>query len=50
MEEVISYIQGTGIQKIYTGHCTGNVAYAILKEGLGDMLSKLETGKEFEVE
>ncbi len=37
-------IRETGVGKVYTGHCTGNVAYEILREELGEMAHQLETG------
>ncbi|MBR5509681.1 MAG: MBL fold metallo-hydrolase [Lachnospiraceae bacterium] len=39
-------IRQTGIQKIYTGHCTGQPAYDILKEQLGEQAEQLKTGME----
>ena len=36
----------TGIEKIYTGHCTGERAYEILHEELGDCVQQLKTGLE----
>jgi len=33
----------------YTGHCTGDAAYAFLKERMGDRLQALSTGAYFEV-
>ena len=39
-------IRATGIEKIYTGHCTGGPAYDILKEELGDQAEQLYTGME----
>lgn len=42
-------IRGTGIEKIYTGHCTGEEAYKILKEELGDKAEQLYTGKIIEI-
>lgn len=39
-------IRSTGIQKIYTGHCTGEAAYTILKEELGSQAEQLYTGME----
>lgn len=36
----------TGIEYVCTGHCTGNRAYRILKEELGDVLQQLKVGLE----
>lgn len=33
-----------GVERIYTGHCTGQAAFALLKERLGDGLQALTTG------
>lgn len=37
-------IKATGIEKVVTGHCTGEVAYKILEEELGDCLEQIYTG------
>ena len=37
-------IRQTGIEKIYTGHCTGEKAFAILREELGDIAGQLTVG------
>lgn len=37
-------IRATGIERVYTGHCTGDKAYGILKEELGDQVEQLSTG------
>lgn len=37
-------IKETGIEKIYTGHCTGQRAFDILKEELGEKAEQLKTG------
>ena len=42
-------IKKTGIQKIYTGHCTGERAFDILKEELGDCAEQIYTGMEKEL-
>lgn len=42
-------IKATGIKKVVTGHCTGEVAYKILEEELGDCLEQIYTGLVIEV-
>ena len=42
--EVADKIKKTGIKKIYTGHCTGDRPYNILKEQLGNKVEHLESG------
>lgn len=42
-------IRDTGIQKVYTGHCTGQEAFTILKEELGDQVQQLYTGLEIRI-
>ena len=37
-------IKETGIKYIYTGHCTGQRSYEILKEELGDIVHQLKAG------
>lgn len=37
-------IQHTGIAAVYTGHCTGEKAYGILKEELGSLVHQFHTG------
>ena len=41
-------IKETGIEEIYTGHCTGKKAFAILKEELGTAAHQLHVGLEME--
>ena len=43
-------IEQTGIECIYTGHCTGDKAFAILKNCLGEKAQELFAGMEIEVE
>jgi len=42
-------VRETGIEKIYTGHCTGKRAMELLKEELGDRVEALYTGLEIEI-
>lgn len=42
-------IRRTGIERIYTGHCTGEPAFRILKEELKDQACQLYTGMEIEI-
>lgn len=37
-------IKETGIQHVYTGHCTGKRAYDILTDELGDVMHQLKVG------
>ena len=37
-------IKDTGVREIYTGHCTGDKAYRVLKEELGGMAHQLSVG------
>lgn len=39
-------VKKLSIEKIYTGHCTGDKAFAILKRELGDCLVQLKVGLE----
>ena len=38
------------VQKIYTGHCTGDRAFKILREVLGDRAEQMFTGMTVEIE
>lgn len=42
-------LKETGVKNIYTGHCTGEKAYDILKEELGSLVTYLGTGEVFEL-
>ena len=42
--ELARSIRATGIQQVYTGHCTGDRAYAVLSDELGDMIHQLSCG------
>ncbi len=41
-------IRSTGIEKIYTGHCTGDKAFEILRQELGEKAHQLSVGLEIE--
>jgi len=41
-------LRKAGVQKIITGHCTGEAAFAILKDELGDAVEALYCGKTME--
>lgn len=43
-------IKDTGIESIYTGHCTGDEAFAILKKELGEMAHELFVGMEINID
>ena len=44
VRELARDIRDTGVKEIYTGHCTGDRAYQVLKEELGDMVHQLRVG------
>lgn len=44
VKELAQRIRDTGIEKVYTGHCTGKAGYQVLKDELGEMVQQLETG------
>lgn len=42
-------IKETGITRVITGHCTGDEAFTILKEELGEIIEQMYTGMEIEL-
>ena len=42
-------LRKTGVQRVLTGHCTGERAFVVLKEELDDIVEQLYTGMEIEV-
>ncbi len=48
-DEMAAAFKAEGYKKIYTGHCTGAPGYALMKEKLGPMLSRLTSGMVFEL-
>lgn len=44
IRELAGMLQSTGVEQVYTGHCTGKTAYGILKEELGDVVRQFHTG------
>ena len=44
---VAEKIKALGIEKVITGHCTGERAYQLLKEQLGNVVEQIYTGLEF---
>lgn len=49
VEDLADRIKDLGVEKIITGHCTGEEAYGILKEKLGERIEQLYTGMELEI-
>lgn len=45
IKELCTYINNSSLSYVYSGHCTGRVAYQKLKEHLQDTLHLLTTGK-----
>ena len=48
IRELAKLIQETGIERIYTGHCSKERGYRILREELGDMAGQFYVGMELE--
>ena len=46
---VAEYLKSKEIQYLYTGHCTGEAAFQILKKYGGDMVQDLMTGKVIDI-
>ena len=44
VRELAGRIKMTGVEAIYTGHCTGNRSFNILQEELGEMVQQLSVG------
>lgn len=45
IEETSRWIKSDGIEKVYTGHCTGKYGYQIMETILEDRIDQLYTGK-----
>ena len=50
VKELGERLRQLGVEQIYTGHCTGEPAFALLKETLGDRVRYLSTGMTIEIE
>ena len=48
VRRLAQHIKDTGVKEIYTGHCTGERSFEILKEELWDMVHQLKVGLEME--
>lgn len=46
---IINKIISENIEKVYTGHCTGEKAYNKLKRGLGDKIEYIKTGSKIQI-
>lgn len=42
-------LRNLGLEGLYTGHCTSPQAFSLLKEGLGENLHRLASGKKFQL-
>lgn len=49
VREIAGKIRALDIERVITGHCTGNKAYAVLREELGDRVTQTYTGMVIEV-
>lgn len=46
VQQFATYLRNQGLQKLYTGHCTGTVGLEMLKKELNEMVIPLHTGME----
>ena len=37
-------LRDTGVERVLTGHCTGERGFALLREELGEMVEQFSTG------
>jgi 7,8-dihydropterin-6-yl-methyl-4-(beta-D-ribofuranosyl)aminobenzene 5'-phosphate synthase len=44
VESIAAKLKSLPVWKIYTGHCTGPDAFALLKKGMGDRIAEFQTG------
>lgn len=49
VEETARWLQAEGVEKVYTGHCTGNFGVEVMRQVLRDRLVRLYTGQQFVV-
>ena len=49
IKELVEYMKAEGVQYLYTGHCTGEEAFHILKKYGGELVQDLSTGKVVEI-
>ena len=47
--KVARELKKLGVEKVYTGHCTGMIAFGIMKRELGNMVHALNTGCRIEI-
>ena len=47
--KVARELKELGVEKVYTGHCTGMIAFEIMKRELGNMVHALNTGCRIEI-
>lgn len=46
IRELAGRMRGTGVEQIYTGHCTGENGYRVLRSELGSKVHQLQAGME----
>ena len=49
IREVAASIRETGIARVYTGHCTGDRGFDLLRGELGEIVQQIQTGMTIEV-
>ncbi len=49
LKKIMDELESADFQRIYTGHCTGNAAFEILKEHFNERIEALYTGMSIEI-
>jgi len=49
IQRMVEYLKQNGLNKLYTGHCTGLVGYELIKKYMGENVEYLMTGREINI-
>lgn len=49
VKEMAAFLEDSGLEYLYTGHCTGEIGLAMLRNELGDKVRRMQTGDVIEI-